>query len=96
MKPADLKIGDRLDTAIGTLVVASEPREEFDAGTPRWDRVFVDVEVPEPGRFGDAARMLEATGAAEFSWLGMTPKLRYRLAFRPGSGVEVTRRWPQI
>lgn len=90
VKPAELKIGDRLDTAIGRLVVSTEPREEFDADTPHFDRVFVDVEVPEPGRFGDAARMLEVTGASDFSWLGLLP-LRYRLAFLPDTDVEVTR-----
>lgn len=91
MKPADLKPGDRLDTTIGVLVVSTEPWADSTPDAPQWDRVFVDVEVPEPGKFGDAAHMLEATGAAEFSWLGMTPKLRYRLAFKPDADVKVTR-----
>jgi hypothetical protein len=91
VKPADLKPGDRLDTAIGALVVKTEPWDETVPDDPQWNRVFVDVEVPGPGRFGDASRMLEVTGAAEFSWLGMTPTLRYRLAFRPDTDVEVTR-----
>lgn len=90
MKPADLKPGDRLDTAIGVLVVSTEPWDDRCKEVPDLDRIFVDVEVPESGKFGDAARMLEVTGAAEFSWLGLMP-LRYRLAFRPDSNVEVTR-----
>lgn len=90
MKPADLTIGDRIPTAIGTLVVSTAPWEDFSEDTPQFDRVFVDVEVPEPGRFGDAARMLEVTVASEFSWLGLMP-LRYRLAFRPDADVEVER-----
>jgi hypothetical protein len=90
VKPADLKVGDRIETAIGTLVVSAEPWDDVDADTSCWDRVFVDVEVPEPGRFGDAARLPEATGAAEFGWLGLLP-LRYRLAFRPDADVKATR-----
>jgi hypothetical protein len=90
VKPSELEPGDRIDTTIGTLVVSTEPWSDFSADTPQFGRVFVDVEVPEPGRFGDAARMLEVTGATDFAWLGLMP-LRYRLAFRPDFDVEVTR-----
>lgn len=92
MKPADLRPGDRLDTAIGALVVQHEPYEAFDetGKTTEWDRVLIDVEVPEPGKFGDCDRLPEVTGATDFQWLGLMP-LRYRLAFRPETDVEVTR-----
>lgn len=88
MKPADLKPGDRLDTAIGALVVSRNPWCDFTDRYPEMDRVFVDVEVPEPGR--GTARMLEATGAVDGDWLSLAP-LRYRLAFRPDTDVEVNR-----
>jgi hypothetical protein len=90
VKPADLKRGDRLDTEIGTFVVSKDPWNNLDDEPSVWDRVFIDVEVPEPGKFGDAARLPEVAGAAEFQWLGLMP-LRYRLAFRPDADVEVTR-----
>lgn len=90
MKPADLHSGDRFDTEFGALVVAGEPWEDRCDDTPQWDRVFVDIEVPDQRQFGDADRLPEVTGAAEFQWLGLLP-LRYRLAFRHDTDVEVTR-----
>lgn len=90
MKPADLKFGDRLDTAIGALIVHHDPYESLCDEAPQYGRVLVDVVVEQPGSFGDAARLPEVTGAAEFQWLGLSP-LRYRLAFRPDTDVEATR-----
>lgn len=90
MKPADLRPGDRLDTVIGALVVHHDPYESFCDDAPQHSRVLVDVVVEKPGSFGDADRLPEAAGAAEFRWLGLMP-LRYRLAFRPDTDVEVTR-----
>lgn len=91
MKPADLAIGDRVNTAIGTLVVHKEPWGDLVPDDPKWDRIFVDVEVEQRGSFGDPDRLPEVTGATDFQWLGSTPTLRYRLAFRPDTDVEVTR-----
>lgn len=90
-KPADLKPHDRIDTAIGTLIVHHDPYEALCDDTPEFSRVLVDVVVERPGQFGDADRLPEVTGAAEFQWLGSTPTLRYRLAFRPDADVEVAR-----
>ena len=91
MKPADLTIGDRISTAIGVLVVSTAPWENFSEDTPQFDRVVVDVEVEDRRRFGDPVALPGVAGASEFSWLGMTPTLRYRLAFLPGADVEVER-----
>lgn len=98
MKPADLTIGDRLPTAIGTLVVVKEPFVDVGEETarrfgveyrPEEDRVHVDVEVEDPARFGDPDRLPEVTGAEDFQWLASTPALRYRLFFLPDADVEV-------
>lgn len=91
VKPADLKPGDRLDTAIGVLIVDSEPLTDVDGDIPEWDRIWVDVKVENPGRFGDPDDLPSATGAAEFQWLGSTPALRYRLFFKPDADVQVVR-----
>lgn len=91
MKPADLKPGDRLETAIGTLVVDTAPFTDTDGEQPEWDRVWVDLTAEDPGRFGDPDDLPRVTGAEAFQWLGSTPKLRYRLFFRPDTNVEVTR-----
>jgi hypothetical protein len=91
VKPADLTIGDRIPTAIGTLVVSDAPWGDLVPDDPKWDRIFVDVEVPKPGSFGDPDRLPEVTGATDFQWLGSTPNLRYRLAFQPDADVDVER-----
>jgi hypothetical protein len=91
VKPADLKPGDRLDTAIGALIVHDKPWGDLVPDDSQWDRIFVDVRVENAGKFGDPDRLSEVTGATDFQWLGSTPTLRYRLAFRPDTDVEATR-----
>ncbi|UWP86241.1 hypothetical protein [Dactylosporangium fulvum] len=90
MKPGSLKSGDRIATAIGTLIVRGEPISDFVPEDPQWDRIFVDVEVEKPDSFGDPDRLPAVTGASEFQLLGPMP-LRYRLGFRPDVDVKATR-----
>ena len=71
------------------LIVHAKPWADPVPGESRWDRVFVDVRVENPGAFGDADLLPAATGAEAFQWLGMTPTLRYRLAFLPDADVKV-------
>ncbi len=99
-KPADLKIGDRIDALGSSMKVFKEPFVDVGEEAarrfgveyrPDEDRVYIDVEVGQPSRFGDPDRLPEVTGAVDFEWLGSTPTLRYRLAFRPDADVAVKR-----
>jgi hypothetical protein len=90
VKPGDLKIGDRIACTVGALIVDSEPFVDIDT-EPEFDRVWVDVRVENPGRFGDPDDLPAATGGETFQWLGSTPQLRYRLYFTPDTEVAVER-----
>lgn len=87
-KPADLKVGDRIPTTFGPLIVSGEPF--VSTGVPvELDQVEVAVTVENPGRFGDPDHLPAETGAEEYQWLGSTPTLRYRLYFKPDADVKV-------
>lgn len=90
--PCDLKPDDRIETAIGTLIVIGDPWENRCEDAPQYHRVCIDVVVPSPGSFGAPDRLPAETGAEDFQWLGSTPTLRHRLAFRPDADVKAQRR----
>jgi hypothetical protein len=86
-RPCDLKPDDRIETAIGTLIVIGDPWDDRCEDAPQYSRVVIDVVVPSPGGFRDPDRLPAETGAEDFQRLGSTPTLRYRLAFRPDADV---------
>lgn len=97
-KPADLKVGDRIEAAgVTFLTVVAEPfvdiGEEAAARfgvdyRPEEDRVHVDVEIANVR--ADMDDLAVDAGAVDAQFLSLRP-LRYRLWFRPDTDVEVTR-----
>lgn len=97
-KPADLKIGDRINApGVTSMTVIRDPFVDIGEETarrfgvdyrPDEDRVHVDVEIANVS--ADMTDLAAAADARDAQFLSLRP-LRYRLYFHPDADVEVER-----